>query len=188
LTDAPNILLKANPFYTLATHIRRCKKEFVTELFIYFKILPLKLNYLYQKMTLSIPENKKIILFDGVCNLCNNIVLTIIKHDKKDVFRFVSLQSDTGKKITTYLKIDTEKVDSIILYEPKIAYYIKSTAALKITTEFNGFWKFLQIFWIIPESIRDMVYTFIAKNRYKWFGKKDSCMIPTKELTAKFLK
>ena len=136
---------------------------------------------------MNLPENKKIILFDGVCNLCNGAVLKTIKYDKKNQFVFTALDSDTGKKILNHLKIDTTKVDSIILYEPNLAYYIKSSAALKVMNDFGGFWKLNNIFWIVPKPVRDMVYDFIAKNRYKWFGKKESCMIPTPELKAKFL-
>ena len=136
---------------------------------------------------MNLPENKKIILFDGVCNLCNGAVLKTIKYDKKNQFVFTALDSDTGKKILNHLKINTAKVDSIILYEPNLAYYIKSSAALKVMNDFGGFWKLNNIFWVVPKPIRDMVYDFIAKNRYKWFGKKESCMIPTPELKAKFL-
>jgi predicted DCC family thiol-disulfide oxidoreductase YuxK len=136
---------------------------------------------------IDFPKNKKIILFDGICNLCNDSVLKIIKHDKKDLFVFAALQSESGQKITNYLKIDTSKVDAIILYEPGVAYEIKSTAALRIMKDFGGFWFVTQIFRIFPENIRDWAYDYIAKNRYKWFGKKESCMIPTSELQAKFL-
>lgn len=136
---------------------------------------------------IDIPKNKKIILFDGVCNLCNNTVLKVIKNDKNNNFVFAALQSKKGIEITNYLKIDTSKIDSIILYEPGVAYDIKSTAALKIMSSFGGFWFLTQFFKIFPESIRDFMYAYIAKNRYKWFGKKESCMIPTPELKAKFL-
>lgn len=135
----------------------------------------------------NLPKNKKIILFDGVCNLCNSAVQFIIERDKKDVFRFVALQSDLGKEICNYIAVDFEKIDSIILYEPGIAYYLKSDAALKIATEFNSFYIFLSIFKIFPKGIRDSIYDYIAKNRYKWYGKEESCMIPTPELKAKFL-
>ncbi len=138
-------------------------------------------------MTLAIPEQKKIILFDGVCNLCNNAVQTIIKNDKKNVFVFAALQSEMGNTIVKHLGIDTITVDSIILYEPGIAYYIKSTAALKIAKEFSGAWKLLRLCFVFPERFRDVIYDFIARNRYQWFGKKDQCMIPTPELEAKFL-
>jgi predicted DCC family thiol-disulfide oxidoreductase YuxK len=136
---------------------------------------------------INIPENKKLVLFDGICNLCNSAVLTIIKHDKKNVFLFAALDSDTGKKVTQNLNIDVNKIDSIILYEPNVSYEIKSTAALKIAQDFGGIWWLTQLFFVIPESIRNYVYDFIARNRYKWFGKKDQCMLPNTELKAKFI-
>ena len=136
---------------------------------------------------LNFPENKKIILFDGLCNLCDNAVQYVIKHDKKDVFRFVALQSDLGKKILNYLNVDTSKMDSIILYEPGIAYFYKSDAALEIVKDLNVFLKWSIIFKIIPSSLRNPIYDYVARNRYKWYGKKDACMIPTPELKAKFL-
>jgi predicted DCC family thiol-disulfide oxidoreductase YuxK len=136
---------------------------------------------------IEIPKNKKIILFDGVCNLCNNAVLKVIKYDQKNTFFFAALQSEAGKKITEYLNIDTNKLDSIILYEPGVSYDLKSTAALKVMKDFGGLWNITQLGLLFPESFRDFVYNFVAKNRYKWFGKKKSCVIPTPELKAKFL-
>ena len=135
----------------------------------------------------DIPENKKIVLFDGVCNLCNEAVQRIIKHDKKDVFRFASLQSDLGKKLVEERGLDPEEIDSIILIEPGVAYYRKSTAALEISRDLSGGYSLLKNFLYIPEVFRDWVYDLIASNRYKWFGKKEQCMIPTPELKAKFL-
>jgi predicted DCC family thiol-disulfide oxidoreductase YuxK len=141
-----------------------------------------------QKMIYKLLKNdKKIILFDGICNLCNSSVLTIIKYDKKDAFLFASLQSETGKQITDHFKIDTAKVDSIILVESETAYALKSTAALKISKNFNGLWTLFQLFWIIPSFLRDSVYNYIAKNRYRWFGKKDTCMLPTQKNKSKFI-
>tara|TARA_R110001632_G_scaffold164156_3_gene282549 strand:+ start:252 stop:680 length:429 start_codon:yes stop_codon:yes gene_type:complete len=134
-----------------------------------------------------IPKNKRIILFDGVCNLCNDAVLKVIKYDKNNVFLFTAIQSETGQVIIEKLRIDLATIDSIILYIPKEAYYIKSTAALRIMKEFSGFWKIMQIFTILPTKFNDFFYDFIARNRYKWFGKKESCMIPTPALKAKFL-
>ncbi|MDG1037955.1 MAG: DCC1-like thiol-disulfide oxidoreductase family protein [Polaribacter sp.] len=136
---------------------------------------------------IDIPKNKKIILFDGICNLCNDAVLKVIKYDKKNVFLFSSLQSKTGKEITDHLGIDISKIDSIILYEPGISYDIKSTAALKIMQDFKGVWHFTYVLFLFPESFRNLIYDYIAKNRYKWFGKKESCMIPAPELKEKFL-
>lgn len=138
-------------------------------------------------MDKKISENKKIILFDGVCNLCNNAVNFIIERDKDDVFRFASLQSEVGKKLTTERGIDPEDMDSIVLIEPGVAYYKKSTAALEISRHLTGGYSFLRHFSFLPEGFRDGIYTIIANNRYKWFGKKDTCMIPTPELQSKFL-
>lgn len=135
----------------------------------------------------GIPDGKKLILFDGVCNLCNDSVIKVIKNDKKNVFLFTALQSDIGQKIIHHLKIDTAKTDSIILYEPEGNYYIKSSAALRIMSKFSGLWKLTQIFRILPPAFNNIFYDLIARNRYKWFGKKDSCMIPTPDLKAKFL-
>ena len=135
----------------------------------------------------TIPNNKKIILFDGVCNLCNDSVQLIIERDRNDVFRFASLQSEVGQKLTTERGIDPEAMNSIILIEPGIAYYEKSTAALEISKHLSGGYSLLRYFSFIPEGFRNGVYDLIAKNRYKWFGKKDECMIPTAELKAKFL-
>lgn len=134
-----------------------------------------------------IPQNKKIILFDGVCNLCNASINYVIDNDDKDEFRFLALQSELGKVLQSYLNIPTDGLDSIILYIPGEAYYIKSTAVLKIIGSFSGAWKLMKIFAIIPALFRDVVYDFIAKNRYKWYGKQAQCRIPTPELQSKFL-
>ncbi|MFV8367437.1 thiol-disulfide oxidoreductase DCC family protein [Flavobacterium sp. XS1P27] len=136
---------------------------------------------------LNIPKDKKIILFDGVCNLCDSAVQTIIKHDKTDIFRFVALQSDLGQKIIKHLGVDTKKTDSIILYQPGFAYYYKSEAALEIAKDLSGVFYFASLFSILPASFSNHIYDYIAKNRYKWYGKKETCLIPTKELQAKFL-
>jgi predicted DCC family thiol-disulfide oxidoreductase YuxK len=136
---------------------------------------------------IEVPENKKLILFDGVCNLCNTSVQYIIKHDKNNRFLFTALQSDLGQQIIAEYKIDTKKTDSILLYTQEKGIDYKSTAALKIAIKLGFPTNLLSIFFIIPAFIRNWVYDFIAKNRYKWYGKKDACMIPTPELKSKFL-
>ncbi len=136
---------------------------------------------------LNLQKNKKIILFDGVCNLCESAVQFVIQHDKKDVFRFVALQSELGKQILKHIGINPLKIDSIILYQPGIAYYYKSSAALEISKSLGGFFHFGTIFKIIPTGIRNHLYDYIAKNRYKWYGKKEQCMIPTEALKMRFL-
>ncbi len=131
-------------------------------------------------------ENKSIIFFDGVCNLCNNSVQFIIKRDKYKRFLYASLQSDAARDILLQFKIKNSYLDSIILVENGKLYQ-KSTAILKIAKELNGFWHLNYGFIIIPKSIRDYVYGIIAKNRYKWFGKRSVCMIPTGDMKLRFL-
>lgn len=135
----------------------------------------------------NLPQDKKIILFDGVCNLCDSSIQFIIKHDKKDLFRFVALQSEIGMEIIKHIGVNTSKIDSILLYEPGKAYYYKAEAALKIAKELGGIYTTISWFGIFPKFLTNSVYDYIAKNRYKWYGKKDACMIPTPELKAKFL-
>lgn len=136
---------------------------------------------------MNLPQDKKIILFDGVCNLCDSSIQFIIKHDKKDIFRFVALQSEIGLEIIKHIGIDTSKIDSILLYEPGKAYYYKAEAALKIAKELGGIYTAISWFSILPNFLTNTVYDYIARNRYKWYGKKEACMIPTPELKAKFL-
>jgi len=131
-------------------------------------------------------KDHKIILFDGVCNLCNGAVTYIIKRDKKNLFKFAALQSEIGQQLISKFNIDTSKVDSIILIDGE-KHYEKSSAALRIAKYLSGAYPLLFGFMILPKFIRNAVYDYIAKNRYKWFGKKESCMIPTAELKSKFL-
>ena len=130
--------------------------------------------------------NYKIILFDGVCNLCNGAVTFVIKRDKKNMFKFAALQSEAGQHLISKYNIDTSKVDSIILIDRE-KFYSKSSAALHIAKNLSGAYPLLFGFMIVPKFIRNWIYDYVAKNRYKWFGKKESCMIPTPELKEKFL-
>lgn len=127
-----------------------------------------------------------IILFDGVCNLCNGAVQFVIKHDNKNQFLFASLQSEEGKHILEDYNFPTNEMDSFLLVENG-KVYVRSTAALKVLKRLSGLWSLLYGFIIVPKFIRDSVYNWIVKNRYQWFGRKDECMIPTPELKAKFL-
>ncbi len=135
----------------------------------------------------NFPKHKKLVLFDGVCNLCDASVQYIIKHDKDDVFRFTALQSELGENILKKFDIDRSKTDSLLLYSEENGISVKSTAALKIASNLGFPRNLLIIFLIIPTFMRNWVYDYIAKNRYKWYGKKEECMIPTPELKSKFL-
>ena len=131
--------------------------------------------------------SKKIILFDGVCNLCNSTIQFVIREDKEDIFRFAPLQSELGQRLIQERAINTEKIDSIILIEPDIAYYTKSDAALEIGKSLKRYRTLSRFLMFFPEGLRNFIYDFVARNRYKWYGKKDACMIRTPELQAKFL-
>lgn len=138
-------------------------------------------------MIKELPENKKLILFDGVCNLCNASVQYVIKRDKKNLFMFAALQSDIGEQIINHYNIDTSKTDSILLYSKDDGIKIKSSAAIHIAKSLGFPRNLMAIFFIIPIPVRNWVYDYVAKNRYKWYGKQDSCWIPTPDLQAKFI-
>lgn len=131
-------------------------------------------------------DRYKIILFDGVCNLCNNTVTFVIKRDRKNRFKFATLQSDVANDLLSGFPDNSPKLDSIVLLDGD-KKYSKSSAALRIAKGLSGGYPLLYGFMIIPKFIRDWIYDIIARNRYKWFGKRDSCMIPTPELNEKFL-
>jgi|TARA_B100001094_G_C18078973_1_gene744136 predicted DCC family thiol-disulfide oxidoreductase YuxK len=130
-------------------------------------------------------ENSKVILFDGVCNLCNNSVKFIIKNDKRDIFKFAPLQSEYGINVQNRHNINTNEINSIILINGE-KIFTKSNAALRIAKDLGAPYFIFYIFIVIPVFIRNFIYDFIAKNRYKWFGKMESCMIPSNELKNKF--
>ena len=127
----------------------------------------------------------KVILFDGVCNLCNSFVNFVIRNDKKEVFKFAPIQSDFGEIALKKHRINSKDTDSIILVDDD-NYYIKSSAALYIAKNLSGAYPLLFCFMLVPKFMRNWVYDFVAKNRYKWYGKKENCMIPTPELIDKF--
>ena len=127
-----------------------------------------------------------IILFDGVCNFCDSSVNFIIDRDKKNIFKFSALQSEKGQEILEYFKLPKDDFDSFVFIENDKVFK-KSSAALKIANKLGGLWKLFYPLIIIPKFIRDFFYSLIANNRYKLFGRKDVCRIPTPELKQKFL-
>lgn len=135
----------------------------------------------------NLPLDKKIILFDGYCNLCDSSVQWIIKRDKKDKFRYVALQSELGQEIMKYLNLKNDTINSIILFEHKKAYYIKANAIFEICKTIGRWLYLISFFSVLPNIFTDKVYDFIAKNRYKWFGKKEKCVLPAAEIKSKFL-
>ena len=127
-----------------------------------------------------------IILFDGVCNFCNNAVNFVIKRDPKSVFKFATLQSSVAQEILKSHNLDNAEMNSFVLIEnDKI--YSKSTAALRVCRRLKGLWPLMYGFIIVPKLIRNGIYNWIAKNRYAWFGKKEVCMVPSPDVRARFL-
>ena len=127
----------------------------------------------------------EIILYDGDCNLCDHSVQFIIKRDDKALYKFASIQSDIGKELLSNYNI-SEYNDSFILIENNQCYF-KSTAALRVCKNLKGAWKLLYIFLLLPRRFRDIFYNIIGKNRYRWFGKRNSCMLPSPEIKKRFL-
>ena len=128
---------------------------------------------------------KHIVLFDGVCNYCNAMVNFAIRYDKRAILKFAPLQSEAGRRLKEKYKIPGE-IDSVIFIDNNIPY-THSDAAIRIAKYLNWPAKVLYGFIIIPKFIRQPIYKWIAKNRYKWFGKKEECMIPTADVKARFL-
>lgn len=135
---------------------------------------------------MSLSENKTLVLFDGVCNLCNGTVQFIINRDPKGTFKFTSLQSEAGQEVIKKFNLPVNSLHSILVVENNVCYE-RSDAALHIAKHLPWPWKWLPAFGILPRFIRDGVYDLIAKNRYRMFGKQDSCMLPTPELRGRFL-
>ncbi|MDJ1483963.1 thiol-disulfide oxidoreductase DCC family protein [Cytophagaceae bacterium YF14B1] len=135
----------------------------------------------------SLTINQEILLFDGVCNLCNGAVQFILDHEKPNSqLTFTSLQSQTGQTLLQKFNLSTQQFDSLVLVVGE-RFYTESTAALRLARKLKRIWSWLYWLIIIPKPIRDWGYKLIARNRYKWFGQKESCMIPTPELKARFL-
>lgn len=132
------------------------------------------------------PRTHAIVLFDGVCNLCNTSVNYIIDHDTDGYFKVASLQSDAAQALLADYALPADYLDSLVLVEDG-EVYMRSTAALRIARRLDGAVRLLTIFLAIPEPLRDIVYAWIARNRYRWFGKRDTCRLPTPELQERFL-
>ncbi len=127
-----------------------------------------------------------IVLFDGVCNFCNGTVNFLLRQDRQRRLRFAALQSEAGQELLKAHGMPTTEHGSFVLIEGTKAY-TRSTAGLRLYRHLPWYWKWTQLFWIVPRPLRDAVYNWIARNRYKWFGKKDACMIPSPEMRERFL-
>lgn len=131
-------------------------------------------------------QNNPVLLFDGVCNLCESSVQWIIRRDKKQLFRFASLQSDYAHSLLRAAELPEHWTDSVVLVHNG-RFYAYSDAAIQTLILLGGFWRLAACAYLIPRFIRNAIYRYVARNRYRWFGQKDACMIPTPELKARFL-
>ncbi|WP_121356442.1 thiol-disulfide oxidoreductase DCC family protein [Flavisolibacter nicotianae] len=131
-------------------------------------------------------QQQPVILFDGVCNFCNGTVNFLLKQDKKKRFRFAALQSEAGQALLAQYGLSKENLDTFILVDNGKVYR-RSTAALRVGSNLPWYWQWTQAFRIVPPFIRDGVYNFIARNRYKWFGKKKTCMLPAPGMQSRYL-
>ena len=137
-------------------------------------------------MTPDISYTHPVVLFDGVCNLCNSVVQFVIKQDRKSRFRFASLQSPFGQQILHRFNLPNTEFNSFIYLENG-KLYTKSTAALRLAKTLGGPWKLLYGFMLVPPFIRNGVYNWVARNRYKWYGKQETCWLPTPDLKLRFI-
>jgi len=131
-------------------------------------------------------ENHAIVLFDGLCNFCSGSVLFIIKRDTKGYFRFAAMQTDAGEKIMQQFGIGENRPESIILVENNRIWY-RSSAALRIARKLRHGWPLFYGFICFPPFVRDFFYDIIARNRYRWFGQKESCFVPSEEIRQRFI-
>lgn len=133
---------------------------------------------------IKVPDN--LILFDGVCNLCSALVQFVIRHDREAKFRFAAIQSEIGRKIYQSHGLDPADLQTFVfIADGKVV--LRSDAAIEVVSRFGGAWRIFAIFRLVPRVARDFVYSTIARNRYRWFGRKEVCMIPTPEIDERFL-
>lgn len=135
-------------------------------------------------MRADLPD--RLLFFDGVCNLCNSLVRFIIRHDRRKRFRFSPLRSEMGQHFLQEHGLATQHFDSLV-YWRKGNVLTRSTAALNVARDLGGAWPLAYGFIIVPRFIRDVMYDLIASKRYRWFGKRETCMVPTPELRERFL-
>lgn len=127
-----------------------------------------------------------VLLFDGVCNLCNTSVKWVLLRDKKGAFKFAPIQSEAGQALLKSFGLENQPLESVILITDQQAY-TKSDAAIKVASKLGGIWMLALVFWLVPRPIRDVVYDWIAKNRYRWFGKQEQCLLPQPKWKDRFL-
>lgn len=131
-------------------------------------------------------DDHPIVLFDGVCNLCNGLVQFVIPRDPEGKIRFATLQSDLGRKVRAKAGLSTDNLDTFVLVDDGMAY-TKSDAAIRVAEHLGGIYRLLSLGRLVPRRLRDRIYDFVAENRYDWFGRKDQCLIPDEDVSDRFV-
>jgi predicted DCC family thiol-disulfide oxidoreductase YuxK len=126
------------------------------------------------------------LLFDGVCNLCNHSVQWVLLRDDTAIFRFAALQSDTGQQLLRQFGLSPEQFNTVVLVDGE-RIFLRSDAVLEIARRLGGGWQLLYVFKIVPRFLRDAIYNWVAQNRYRWFGRQESCMLPRPEWKGRFV-
>jgi predicted DCC family thiol-disulfide oxidoreductase YuxK len=129
---------------------------------------------------------RDVVIFDGICNLCSHSVQFVLRHEAKPEILFASLQSAPGARLLREFNFNPDEAKTFVLISGTVAY-VKSAAAIRVVRQFRGAWKLLSAVWVIPRPVRDYVYDVVARNRYRWFGQLEACMVPTPELANRFL-
>ena len=164
--------------YQVSTHKKPCERG----AFFWFRC-----NGLVDGSAELCTVQESVILFDGVCNLCNGLVQFVLKRDKKRRFKFGSLQSAAARRLLSrFSHLDVDTVDSFVLIDAGHAY-TKADAGLRVMNRLGGIYKLFGVGFLLPRALRNGVYDFIARNRYKWFGKRDACMIPDEPVADRFI-
>lgn len=132
------------------------------------------------------PADPPVLLFDGVCNLCTASVQFVLRRDRREVFRFAALQSEAGRRLVARHGLDPEALHTLVLVDGDRAF-VRSAAALRVAGRLSGLWPLLRVFLLVPRPLRDAAYDWIARHRYRWFGRRESCLLPTPELRRRFL-
>lgn len=135
---------------------------------------------------MTIPTDKSLLFFDGVCNLCSGFVQFVIERDPEAKFRFASLQSEAGQQVLQDMNMSKSELGTVVLLKAGKTY-THSDVALEMSLELGGLWTLFYVFKIIPKVVRDRIYDWVAANRYKWFGEKEACWLPSPDLQARFL-
>ena len=137
-------------------------------------------------MRIGINPQEQIVIFDGVCNLCSHSAQFILRHDRLHAFKLATAQSATGRALLIDRSLDPDELETFVLLKQG-RIYVRSDAALEIAKELDWPWRALAVLRVIPRMFRDPLYNVVARNRYRWFGKMDQCMVPTEEIRSRFV-